>query len=265
MTDVYTCEPGPLPLLISVPHAGTLIPDAVRAGMSETVNSLPDTDWFVDRLYDFAPRMGIGMIVGRYSRYVIDLNRSPAGEKLYPGRAETELCPTTLFDGNPLYPCAQFPGAREIERRRRLYWQPYHDRLRRELDHLRRRHDKVLLWDAHSIRSQVPRLFEGILPDLNLGTAGGNSCDPGLAAAVYDSARSNGNFSATVDGRFQGGYITRHYGAPADGVHALQLEIAQSCYLNENESQPDFDRERAQPLVNLLQRLLAVAAGLVRL
>ncbi len=263
MSDVYTYEFGQAPLLISVPHAGTLIPDAIRAGMSESANSLPDTDWFVDRLYDFTSRMGIGMIVGRYSRYVIDLNRSPQGEKLYPGRAETELCPTTLFDGTPLYPSGQFPDALEIERRRRLYWQPYHDQLRRELNRLRGQHNRVLLWDAHSIRSQVPRLFDGKLPDLNFGTAGGDSCDPGIAAAVYDSARSDGNFRTIFNGRFQGGYITRHYGAPAAGIHALQLEIAQSCYMEERKSPPDFDSRRAGPLMDLLQRLLTVADGLV--
>ena len=263
MSEVYTFERGQAPVLISVPHAGTLIPAAIRAGMSASVDSLPDTDWFVDRLYDFVSGMGIGMLVGRYSRYVIDLNRSPQGDKLYPGRAETELCPTTLFDGTPLYLSAQFPNAGEIAQRRRRYWQPYHDQLRLELDRLRSQHDRVLLWDAHSIRSQVPRLFDGKLPDLNFGTAGGASCDPGIAAAIYDSARSDGNFSTVCDGRFQGGYITRHYGAPAAGVHALQLEIAQSCYLEERQSPPDFDPGRAGPLMNLLQRLLAVAQGYV--
>lgn len=259
MTDVYTFEPGQAPLLISVPHAGTLIPDSVLAGMSEDVTSLPDTDWFVDRLYDFAPRMGIGMIVGRYSRYVIDLNRSPEGEKLYPGRAETELCPTTLFDGTPLYPSGQEPDVQEIENRRRLYWQPYHNKLREELDRLRRQHNKVLLWDAHSIRSQVPRLFDGILPDLNFGTADGASCDPEIAEAVHASARTGENFSTVLNGRFKGGYITRHYGLPDEGFHALQLEIAQSSYMDETRSGPIFDADRSGPLKDLLKRLITVA------
>lgn len=261
MRDAYTFEPGLAPVLISVPHTGTLIPDSILSRMSEDVTSLPDTDWFVDRLYDFAPGLGIGMIAGRFSRYVIDLNRSPEGEKLYPGRAETELCPTTLFDGTPLYPSGQEPDAQEVENRRCLYWQPYHNKLREELKRLRKHHNKVLLWEAHSIRSQVPHLFDGRLPDLNFGTAGGHSCDPGIAEAIHDTARSGGNFSAVLNGRFKGGYITRHYGAPAEDIHALQLEIAQSCYMDETRSEPSFDANRAGPLIDLLQRLITVAMG----
>ncbi|MDT8318926.1 MAG: N-formylglutamate deformylase [Xanthomonadales bacterium] len=257
MTNHYSLEPREAPMLISVPHAGTDLPGAIAETMTRDAVALPDTDWFVDRLYAFARQRDVGIIRAHVSRYVIDMNRAPDGARLYPGRAETELCPTTLFDGRPVYRPGAAPDAEEIDARRQRYWQPYHDGLRRELGRLRALHGRVLLWDAHSIRSRVPRLFDGILPDLNFGTGGGPSCAAALTTAIVDRARAFNQFNTVLNGRFKGGYITRQYGEPGAGIDAIQLEIAQSAYMD--ETNPVFDPERAAPLIRVLEAVVDTA------
>jgi N-formylglutamate deformylase len=125
------------------------------------------------------------------------------------------------------------PTGDEVQARLQRYWRPYHDQLRAELDRLLARHGRVVLWDAHSIASRVPRFFEGRLPDLNFGTAEGRSCAPGLEQAVVGVAREQARFSIAVNGRFKGGHITRHYGQPESNVHAIQLEMCQCLYMDE--------------------------------
>jgi N-formylglutamate deformylase len=233
-----TAEPflfraGRTPLLVGMPHVGTHVPDDIAADLTDHARTVPDTDWHVDVLYDFLGDLGASVITATHSRYVVDLNRAPDGSDLYPGRDTTELCPTTSFHREPLYRDGRAPGETEIARRVSLYWEPYHTALGAELERLKAVHGVALLWDAHSIASEVPRFFEGRLVDLNIGTNGGASCDPSLARHVMEIAAAVPGYSAVLDGRFRGGYITRHYGRPAAGVHAIQLEQSQRTYMDE--------------------------------
>ena len=251
----HTLQPGDSPLIISVPHAGTEVPPELAARLTPLALGLPDTDWHVARLYDFAPALGATMIVARHTRYLIDLNRPPDDAALYSAAAQTGLCPTLSFSGEPLYLDSSAPlSAAEIAGRRAQYWQPYHDALHAQLEDTRRRFGFALLLDAHSIRSVVPRLFSGRLPDINIGTYDGRSCSGAVNDAVRACLDATPRWSQVIDGRFKGGYITRHYGRPADGVHALQIELAQSSYMD--ESGTAYDAGRASPLRELLRALI---------
>ncbi len=245
---------GSTPLVISMPHVGREIPAGVAARMTPHALAVPDTDWHVEQLYGFARASGAAWLEPRLSRYVVDLNRPPDDAALYAGQVSTGLCPRESFDGEPLYRDAG-PAAAEVAERRREYWEPYHQALASLLAAARARHGYAVLLDAHSIRSQVPRLFPGRLPDVNLGTNDGRSCDPTLAAAVVAVLAAQSDFSHVLDGRFKGGYITRHYGRPADGVHALQIELAQSAYMDEMSA--GYDAARAAPLARLLGDVIA--------
>ena len=229
---VFDLRPGASPLVLSLPHVGTVIPDALRSSYVERALDVEDTDWHLDRLYDFAASLGVTALVPRYSRYVIDLNRPPDDTPMYPGASNTELCPTRFFNGEPLYREGAAPDAAEVERRRTHYWQPYHDALRNALQAARERHGYALLWDGHSIRSQIPWLFDGKLPDLNLGTASGVSCAADLRERLAQRMQASA-FTHATDGRFKGGYITRHYGKPEQRIHAVQMEMCQSLYMQE--------------------------------
>ncbi|MGH6948980.1 MAG: N-formylglutamate amidohydrolase, partial [Kiloniellales bacterium] len=197
--DSYRFAEGTAPLLVSMPHVGTALPEDLAGRLTPAALAVPDTDWHVDRLYDFLPALGASVIQANYSRYLIDLNRPPDGTPLYPGASETELCPSSTFADQPLYRDGGKPGADEIAARRERTWRPYHARLAQELECLETRHGRVLLWDAHSIRSEVPRFFAGRLPDLNLGTGDGTSCDPALAALLEQRAAASG-YSHALDG-----------------------------------------------------------------
>lgn len=256
MTDIYHFEAGTAPLLISIPHLGSQIPEPLRPAMTALALRSGDTDWHLDRLYAFARSLGASFLWARYSRYVVDLNRPPNDDDLYPGQAKTGLCPTHTFHGEPLYLDARdsIPDT-EREARRQTYWQPYHDKLRAEIDRLKSQHGKVLLWEAHSIASVIPRLFEGKLPDLNIGTANGAACGPALEAAIRRELEQ-GQYTWAINGRFKGGYITRHYGAPQDNIHAIQLEMCQSTYMDETYPYAwrDEPAERAGAAVERLVR-----------
>jgi N-formylglutamate amidohydrolase len=234
-----------------MPHSGTRIPDDIVSRLTDRAKTLPDTDWHIPRLYDFAFTQGHSVLQASFGRYVVDLNRPPNNESLYPGQATTGLCPDTLFDGEQLYLSGENPGEAEVIARRDKYWVPYHDKLAQTLEEIRNHFGYAILYDAHSIASRVPRLFEGRLPDLNLGTANGASCRAGIQNAVSDAIERS-LYQAVVNGRFRGGYITRHYGDPDKGIHALQMEIAQCNYMNET---PDFsyDEARAATLKTTLQ------------
>jgi N-formylglutamate deformylase len=252
---IFTLHQGSAPLLISLPHNGIEIPEAIRARMTAAGRRVADTDWHVDRLYAFARELGASIIVPSHSRYVVDLNRPRDGQALYPGRRETGLVPTISFADEDLYVDGAAPTADEIAARVAAYWQPYHDALAAEIARLRDAHGRVVLWDGHSIRSHVPMLFDGRLPDLNLGTAAGESCDAALRDRLAAILAAEPRYSHAVDGRFKGGYITRHYGQPARGVHAVQMEIAQCNYMDEDRF--DYLPERAAMLQPVLMRLLA--------
>lgn len=250
---------GTAPLLVSMPHAGTHVPADIAALLTEEARQVPDTDWHMPQLYAFAQAMGASILVATHSRYVVDLNRSPDGASLYPGQSVTGLCPIDTFDDTPLYQRAEDqPSAAEVERRRATYWAPYHAQLQAELARLRGLHDRVLLWDAHSIRSVLPRFFDGKLPDLNLGTADGASCDPALAQQLLAVAAQAPDKTAVLNGRFKGGYITRHYGQPEQGIHAVQLELTQCSYMQETLPFA-YLPARAAALQPTLQQLLQTA------
>ncbi|MDB5877640.1 MAG: hutG [Variovorax sp.] len=225
---------GTRPLLISMPHVGTHVPSALAVRLTPEAQQVPDTDWHLERLYDFAAALGASVLAATHSRYVIDLNRPPDGASLYPGQSVTGLCPTDTFDDTPIYADGNLPDALETDARREAVWQPYHAKLAAELARIKARHGVVALWDAHSIRSVLPRFFEGKLPDFNLGTAQGKSCDPMLSARLLDVAQAAPGFTAVLNGRFTGGYITRFYGQPSQGIHAVQLEMTQSSYMEES-------------------------------
>lgn len=253
MIEVCNATEGSSPLLISVPHDGCHIPADISGRMTSAGLAVPDTDWHVAELYDFARDMGASMLVANYSRYVVDLNRSADDAELYPGMVATGLCPEKTFAGEEIYVGGGVSGGEKAVRVER-YWRPYHDRLRSMLDGLKSRHGYALLWDAHSIPSVVPRLFDGKLPELNIGSNDGVSCDRSLEASVADAAAAS-PYEAVVNGRFKGGYITRHYGDPPNDVHAIQLEIAQRAYMDERTTV--FDEGKATRLRETIRRMLS--------
>ena len=256
MTDpTYTLHHGTAPLLVSLPHDGSHIPEALAARMVPAARRAPDTDWHVSVLYDFARELGASIIVPRHSRYVVDLNRPPDDTSLYPGQNTTGLCPAVQFTGEPVYLEGQAPDEAEVAQRVERYWRPYHDALVGEIERLRAQHGRVVLWEGHSIRgSDLPFLFEGRLPDLNLGTSGGASCSPGLQQRLEAVLAGQGSFDHVVNGRFKGGYITRHYADVARGVQAVQLEVSQRNYMDEDSFA--YDASRALVLQAVIRDLL---------
>ncbi|MFJ4154384.1 N-formylglutamate deformylase [Pseudomonas sp. NPDC089752] len=259
MDKVLSFHQGRLPLLISMPHAGVKLTPAVDQGLVEAARSLPDTDWHIPRLYDFSRELGASVVAAEYSRFVIDLNRPDDDKPLYAG-ATTGLYPGTLFEGEPLFKPGLEPGAEERSTYLQQIWRPYHKTIQQELARLREVHGYALLWDAHSIRSLIPHLFEGKLPDFNLGTFNGASCDPGLAEQLKNVCAEAQGYSHVLNGRFKGGHITRHYGDPANHVHAVQLELAQSTYMEEVEPfayREDLATPTQVVLRNLLKALLS--------
>jgi N-formylglutamate deformylase len=255
--EIASLHRGTLPLLISLPHDGSHIPPDLAARMAPESRRAPDTDWHVSRLYAFARAMGASILVPTHSRYVVDLNRPPDDVSLYPGQNTTGLCPDVRFSGDALYLDGQSPSPDEIAARVERFWRPYHELLAGELARLHAAHGRVLLWEGHSIRAHCPFLFEGRLPDLNLGTAAGASCTLALQARIEAAMAEQGEFSWVANGRFKGGYITRHYGRPGEGVDAVQLELAQCNYMDEDSFA--WDEARASRLQPLLRRLLEAA------
>ncbi|CCG86724.1 N-formylglutamate deformylase [Erwinia piriflorinigrans] len=255
--NAYQFSAGTLPLLLSIPHAGTMLTPEVEAGLSDEAQSLPDTDWHIPELYDFAREMGVSVLSANYSRFVIDLNRPPDNQALYT-TATTGLYPETLFDGTPTFKPGITPDASLRHLWLQQIWQPYHDKIQHELAQIKRRFGYALLFDAHSIASRVPRLFDGQLPDINLGTNGGASCTPAMAQSLTQCCAAQSAFSWVVNGRFKGGYITRAYGKPGENQHALQLELAQCNYMDEH---PPFawrsdKAQRVQPLLKQLMETM---------
>jgi formiminoglutamase len=264
-----TVTRGEAPLIVSMPHTGTDIPADYERRFVSPWRARKDADWWVERLYDFAGDLGATVIRTGLSRSIIDVNRDPSGVSLYPGQATTELCPTTTFDGEPLYRPGAEPDEAEIAQRKAAFFDPYHAALHEEIERLRARHAAIVLYDCHSIRSVIPRLFDGELPHFNIGTNGGASCDPSLAAAIEARCAETG-FGRVLNGRFKGGYITRRYGRPAAGVHAAQMELACRGYMRETPGPVDeagwpspFDGEYAAPMRAALIRILEACLDFV--
>lgn len=246
---------GDLPLVLGLPHTGTEVPEPVFERLNARGRSLADTDWHVERLYaGLLP--GVTTVRTRIHRYVIDVNRDPSGASLYPGQNTTGLVPFTDFDGRPIWTRGAEPDGKEIARRRALWFEPYHAVLAAELERVRARHGFAILYDCHSIRSRIPFLFEGELPDFNIGTDGGRTCDPAIERLVADICATAGGYTHVVNGRFRGGWTTRHYGRPEDGVHAIQMELAQKTCLAEEAPPWTFDEAKAERLRAVLRRIL---------
>jgi N-formylglutamate deformylase len=258
--DLLSLQRGTAPLLVSMPHVGTYLPAELAARMTAAALSVPDTDWHVDRLYDFLGALGASVLCPTHSRYVVDLNRPPDGANLYPGQDTTALVPTDTFAREPIYRAGSEPDEREVAERVGRYWRPYHAALRGELERIRSAHGYALLWDAHSIASELPRFFSGRLPDLNFGTASGAACAPAIEAAVLEEAGRATGYSAVLNARFKGGYITRAYGRPAERIHAIQLELSQRTYMNEPPPF-EFREDLAARLRPWLRRFVAAFAG----
>jgi len=257
-SDICTLHRGSAPLLVSLPHDGSEIPAALAARMTPEARRAPDTDWHVSRLYAFARELGASILVPRHSRYVIDLNRGEDDTSLYPGQNTTGLVPLVRFSGESIYLPGLAPDAGEVASRIDTYWRPYHAALREELDRIRALHGRVVLWEGHSIRgSGLPFLFEGRLPDLNLGTANGVSCSPALQARIEQVLATQAEYDWVANGRFKGGHITRHYADPGNGIQAVQLELSQRTYMDEDSF--DYDEASALRLQGLLRRLLCIA------
>jgi N-formylglutamate deformylase len=250
----FDLHQGTQPLLISLPHSGSAIPDSIKVRMTAAGKRVADTDWHVDRLYAFAIELGASIIQPHYARYVVDLNRPSDGAALYPGQRETGLVPTISFADEDIYLRGGEPDAAEIAERTRVFWRPYHEALSLEIARIHVQHGRVTLWEGHSIRSHVPMLFSGRLPDLNLGTAAGTSCNAELQTKLQSILQTQSRYGHAVNGRFKGGYITRHYGAPEQGLDAVQMEIAQCNYMDEDTF--EYLPERAAELQPLLREML---------
>lgn len=254
MLPVIDIQAGNTPLIVNVPHDGREIPADIGAQLTAEALALPDTDWHIRDLYGFATGLGATITSARCSRYVVDLNRDAGGKSLYPGADTTEVCPTSTFRQEPIYRDGHAPDAEEIKRRLDLYWHTYHRELARVIAETRDRFGAVLLFDAHSIGSVLPRFFEGRLPDFNLGTADGASADADLTEKMFGVLDRAEGYTAILNGRFKGGYITRHYGDPANNIHGIQLEMGQIAYMEED---PPFrllpDRaDRVRPVLTEL-------------
>lgn len=248
-----TVMPGHSPLVLAQPHSGTFVPDDILSNLNANGRELRDTDWRVPELYEgLAP--DATTVRANFSRYVIDANRAPDNASLYPGQNTTSLVPMHDFDGAPIWSAE--PDEAEIARRIEQFHRPYHDALMRQLKRVRELHGFAILYDCHSIRSTIPYLFEGTLPDLNIGTNSGQSCAPALEAAVADACARSGAFTSVVNGRFRGGWTTRHYGKPEAGVHAIQMEIAQSAYLEIEDHPFTLSPEKAARLRDVLAGVL---------
>ena len=252
--QTFTLHRGSTPLLISLPHDGTVVPEGLAARMTPEARQVPDTDWHVSRLYAFARDLGASMIEPVYSRYVVDLNRPSDNASLYPGQNTTGLCPVVQFSGEPVYQAGEEPHGNEITARIERYWKPYHAALAAEIKRLHAVHGRVVVWEGHSIRSVVPFLFESRLPDFNLGTVNGASCSTTLQKRLLGVLATQPAYTHIANGRFKGGYITRHYGRADDGIDAVQLELAQLNYMDEDTF--EYLPERARLTQAVLRTLL---------
>ena len=260
--DTFTLHRGSTPLFVSLPHDGTQVPSDIEARLAPSARRVPDTDWHVSRLYAFARELGASMIVPAYSRYVIDLNRPRDNASLYPGQNTTGLCPVVQFSGEPVYQAGEEPTQDEIAERIETYWRPYHEALADEIARIRAEFGRVVLWEGHSIRSVVPFLFDGRLPDFNLGTSSGESCSVALQSRLVDVLAAQSDHTYVVNGRFKGGYITRHYGEPKQDVEAVQMELAQINYMD--ESSFEYLEDRAMGLQAILRKMLEACLAAAR-
>lgn len=261
-SDWLTITMGSAPLIISLPHTGSHIPDEYAVNLQSRWLALTDTDWWIDRLYNFAQKCDATVVHTAISRTVIDVNRDPDDVSFYPGQITTSLCPLETFDGEPLYRPGQTPSGTDINYRKAQYYAPYHQAITDQIERLQKQHQQIVLYDCHSIRSLIPRLFTGLLPELNIGTNNGKSCSDKLAQSMTALCQAS-SFTTVLNGRFKGGYITRHFGKPQQGVHAIQIELACRSYMREptepvnaGNYPPQYDVEKASLMQSHLRVLL---------
>ncbi|WP_170431249.1 N-formylglutamate deformylase [Ruegeria arenilitoris] len=252
--QVVSVQRGDSPIVLGQPHGGTFVPEDLAASLNDTGHALADTDWHINRLYE-GILADATVVQSHVHRYVIDANRDPEGVSLYPGQNTTTLVPLTDFDGHPIWLDGQEPSVDEIDQRRQAYHAPYHAALADELQRVRDRHGVAVLFDCHSIRSHIPYLFDGTLPDMNIGTDGGATCSSKIESVAKKFAESS-PYSTVLNGRFQGGWTTRHYGRPAEGIHAIQMELAQSTYLSTEAAPWSYDAAKADRLRRWLRDIL---------
>ncbi len=247
------------PIILGIPHGGTYVPDDIWAKLNDNGRRLADTDWHIGEVYA-GLRDDVTVVAANFHRYVIDANRDPSGASLYPGQNTTGLCPVTDFDGRDIYESDAAADDGEIALRLARFHGPYHTALAAEVVRVKARHGVAIIYDCHSIRSQIPFLFEGTLPDLNIGTDEGRTCAPHLQSLVHGIAAGSA-FSSVLNGRFRGGWTTRHYGQPHTGVHAIQMEIAQSAYLESEQAPSSYSQAKAQALRPVLKNILDALAS----
>lgn len=246
-----------VPILLSVPHCGTEFPQELKGQYKQhLINAPDDTDWFVNRLYDFAASMGITMIHSTFSRWVIDLNRDPESKPLYTdGRIITALCPSTTFAGESIYNDERKEvDQAEVKRRLGIYYAPYHDQLAKKIFELKNKFGKVLLWECHSIRKFVPTVHTEKFPDLILGSNDGKSAAPGIIETTLEHLGKS-PFTLKHNHPFKGGYITRHFGNPSENAHALQLEMTKVNYMDDSEL--NYDGARAEAVRKVLMKVFS--------
>ncbi len=267
MGSVFEVRQGASPVILGLPHTGTNVPDDIRARLDDNGLLLADTDWHIERLYD-GLLDNVTTVRATFHRYCIDANRDPAGASLYPGQNTTSLIPETDFDGVSIWKDGQAPTEADTADRIARFHKPYHDALAAEIARVKAIHGVAVLYDCHSIRSHIPFLFEGKLPDFNIGTDMGRTCDPAIEAAAVEIAGSAQGYSSILNGRFKGGWTTRHYGRPETGVHAIQMELAQSTHLATEAVPFNYDETKAArlraPLKAILERIEEIASGLKR-
>ncbi|WP_421577152.1 N-formylglutamate deformylase [Shinella sp. M31] len=264
---VFETHQGTSPVILAFPHTGTDVPADIWARLNDNGRILADTDWHIERLYD-GLLANATTVRATFHRYVIDANRDPAGVSLYPGQNTTGLVPETDFDGTPIWKDGEAPTEADIAYRLASFHAPYHAALAAEIERVKAIHGVAILYDCHSIRSRIPFLFEGRLPDFNVGTDMGRTCDTAIETATYEVCASAEGYTSILNGRFKGGWTTRHYGKPETGVHAIQMELAQVSHLATEVPPFDLDAAKAEklrvPLKDILQRIEALASTLTR-
>ncbi|WP_137136330.1 N-formylglutamate deformylase [Rhizobium sp. FKY42] len=256
---------GNSPVILAFPHTGTELPADLWDRLNDNGKLLADTDWHIHHLYaDLLPNATT--VRATFHRYVIDANRDPSGTSLYPGQNTTDLVPTTDFDGLPIWKKGEEPTNCDIRLSLADFHAPYHAALAAEIERVKAIHGVAVLYDCHSIRSNIPFLFEGRLPDFNIGTDMGRTCDRRIEAAAKDAAANAAGYTHVLNGRFKGGWTTRHYGRPATGMHAIQMELAQITHLQTEAPPFAYDQQKAERLrvhlKTILTKIEAIALDL---
>lgn len=252
---VFELRQGTSPIILGLPHTGTAVPEDIHDRLNDNGKILADTDWHIHDLYADLLEDATS-VRATFHRYVIDANRDPSGTSLYPGQNTTGLVPDTDFDGKPIWKDGCEPTEADITHRLQTFHAPYHAALAAEIERVKSIHGIAILYDCHSIRAHIPFLFEGKLPDFNIGTDLGKTCDPAIERIAVEATGAAEGYTSILNGRFKGGWTTRHYGQPQTGVHAIQMELAQSTHLITEAPPFAYDDNKAGQLRTHLKTIL---------